>query len=102
MSTMNDLISRAALLEAFKEEFGCNADCRECFVHGPDCHEGRLILNAPAVNAEPVKYEHWILRQRGKNPGNYTCFCSGCKTEGSLAWKRCPVCEAKMTKEVQE
>lgn len=99
MPEMNDLISRSALIEAFKKEFGCNAECWECPVRAPECHEGRLILNAPAISVEPVKYEHWVVKQHSKNPGDYTCFCSGCKTEGSLVWKRCPVCEAKMVKE---
>ena len=56
----------------------------------------RHLNAAPAVDAKPVVRGHWIVQQHGKNPGEYTCCCSECKTEGSLTWKCCPVCTAWM------
>lgn len=95
---MNDfLINRTTLLEILMEK-----NRQTC--NGPiSCLQMiRIVNSVPAVEVEPVRQEHWIVKQHSKSLGDYTCFCSGCKTEGSPIWKRCPVCEAKMTKEVQE
>lgn len=54
------------------------------------------IEAAPAVEARPVVHGRWIVKQYGKQPGEYTCSCSICKTEGSLRWICCPVCTAWM------
>lgn len=61
----NDLISRAALHDRIKNYF-----CGSCWIHekglvcGGGCHE-KIILDfikeAPAVNAEPVKYARWLI-----------------------------------------
>ena len=56
----------------------------------------RHLSAAPAVEARPVVYGRWIVKQHGKGPGDYTCSCSICKTEGSLRWICCPVCTARM------
>ena len=62
-----------------------------------DCVEiaRKAIVNAPTVDAEPVKHEHWVIKYIKNSKYKY-CFCSGCETMGSPEWKRCPVCEAKM------
>lgn len=49
------------------------------------------LLDAPVIEAEPVKHGRWLQPKSGE------CFCSECKTLGSPQWKRCPVCEAKMS-----
>lgn len=54
------------------------------------------IADAPSVDAAPVVHGKWIVKQCGKNPGEYTCYCSECKAEGQLRWSCCPVCEARM------
>lgn len=104
MPAMNDLISRKVLLEEVDRKIKDTQIVNGfmCYFQSGMESVRRMISNAPSVDFEPEKYEHWIVKQHSRNPGDYTCFCSGCKTEGSLVWKRCPVCEAKMTKEVQE
>ena len=43
---------------------------------------------------EIVKHGRWIEQTIS---GEQTWCCSECKTLGSPHWKRCPVCEAKMS-----
>ena len=50
----------------------------------------------PAADVEPVKRGRWVHKIL---LGEQAWFCSECKTIGSPAWKRCPVCEAKMDEE---
>ena len=52
-----------------------------------------LIANGVVI--EERKQGHWITK-------NGITFCSECMICGSSQWKRCPVCEAKMVKEVTE
>ena len=47
-----------------------------------------------AAKAEE-KHGHWIIKQIKNSKYRY-CFCSECLTTGTVTWKRCPVCEAKM------
>ena len=56
----------------------------------------RHLSAAPAVEERPVVRGRWVVKQYGKGPGDYTCSCSECQTNGSLAWKCCPVCTAWM------
>lgn len=49
-----------------------------------------LICDQETLETEVVTHGKWVTNvQKGT-------FCSECKTAGSVAWKRCPVCEAKM------
>ena len=57
-----------------------------------------LIADFPAADVEPVERGRWIHKIL---LGEHAWFCSECKTIGSPAWKRCPVCEAKMIEEAQ-
>lgn len=54
------------------------------------------IVNAPTVDAEPVKHGYW----RGKPIAGYsTVGCSNCGDvflENSGRWNYCPTCGAKM------
>ena len=50
-----------------------------------------------ASDVEPVKRGRWVHKILY---GEQAWFCSECKTIGSPAWKRCPVCESKMDEEV--
>ena len=50
------------------------------------------------ADVEPVKRGRWVHKIL---LGEQTWFCSECKTIGSPAWKRCPVCETKMDEEVE-
>lgn len=69
--------------------------CKKCVRYGmgetlcADC----VVKAAPAADVSPVKRGRWLQPKSGE------CFCSECKTNGSPQWKRCPVCEAKMTTE---
>lgn len=98
MEKNGDLISRKELLARFREEFGCNVDCSECPLPNTECYEGRVILNAPAVDAEPVKHGQWVIKYIRGGDHKYCIgiICSECATVGTPRWKRCPVCEAKM------
>lgn len=53
----------------------------------------------PAADVEPVKRGRWVHKVL---LGTRVWDCSECKTIGSPAWKRCPVCEAKMDEEEKE
>ena len=46
------------------------------------------------MDVEEVKHGFWIEQTIS---GEQTWCCSECKTLGSPHWKRCPVCEAKMS-----
>ena len=50
-----------------------------------------------AADVELVKRGRWVHKIMF---GEQAWFCSECKTIGSPAWKRCPVCETKMDEEV--
>ena len=50
-----------------------------------------------ASDVEPVKRGRWVHKILY---GEQAWFCSECKTIGSPAWKRCPVCESKMDEEI--
>ena len=54
------------------------------------------IRNIQAADVAPVWHGRWVHKIL---LGEQTWFCSECKTIGSPAWKRCPVCEAKMDEE---
>lgn len=93
----NDLISRAALLEWLCE--GCNGAKKVgC---GSPCCDYDLIMQAPAVDAEPVRHGRWA------HMGGDEWYCTVCTevihTEGS--WEKptdkyCHECGAKMDAEV--
>lgn len=60
-----------------------------------------VIEEAPTVEVvgEPVIHSIWIKHAAAQNTSYWTCL--NCDTMGSPRWKRCPVCEAKMTAEVE-
>lgn len=58
-----------------------------------------ILREAPTIEAEPVKHGRWLPQIL---LGARAWGCSECKTIGSPAWKRCPVCEAKMDEEEKE
>ena len=60
-----------------------------------------VIEDAPTVEVvgEPVIHSMWIKHTAAQNTSYWTCL--NCDTMGSPRWKRCPVCEAKMTVEVE-
>ena len=51
-----------------------------------------------SADVEPVKRGRWLPQILN---GTRIWDCSECKTIGSLEWKRCPVCEAKMDEEAK-
>lgn len=53
-----------------------------------------MIDSIPAADVEEVKHGFWVPQIL---LGERVWDCSECKTLGSPHWKRCPVCEAKMT-----
>lgn len=83
---MSDLIDRDELLDALLEQ--------ELYKEYIPNWAYTVILDMPAVDADPVVHGRWI-----PSPLGNWC-CSECKTEGSPRWMRCPVCEAKMDLEV--
>lgn len=80
----DDLISRAALLEWLCE--GCNGAKKVgC---GSPCCDYDLIVQAPAVDAEPVRHGRWVhgmqcseCKQVDLARPNYCCNC-GAKMDG--------------------
>jgi hypothetical protein len=67
--------------------------CADCEDRGHCDKIACDVKYMPTIEAEPVKHGRWLQPKSGE------CFCSECKTNGSPQWKRCPVCEAKMTTE---
>ena len=57
-----------------------------------------MVENFPAADVEPVKRGRWLPQIL---LGTRVWDCSECKTIGNPAWKRCPMCEAKMDEEVK-
>ena len=105
---MDDLISRSALKDSFCEACSTNKryhltneECRSKTnaLYGYGCFKVRLIDNAPAVDAEPVRRGEWI-------PKTYSIsVCSVCEQPHFAhveSWNYCPNCGAKMDAEVQD
>lgn len=86
---MTEYIKRESAIEAIMSE-------------PPDAHYPHWyadkIKAIPAADVEPVKPGRWLPQIV---LGTRVWDCSECKTIGSPAWKRCPVCEAKMIEEVK-
>ena len=74
---------------------GCNLKRLETMLENGkfDClmNENRAIDTSADI--ELVKRGLWLTQI---DLGTRVLDCSECKTIGSPAWKRCPVCEAKM------
>lgn len=88
----DDLISRSALLEEFKEPgFLMSAIIRH------------TIGKAPAIDAEPVRHGRWI--RPAFDPAWVKCSECGCYWEGGIVENcnmyYCPNCGAKMDAEVE-
>ena len=73
------------------------------YVHAGESIEADVVLSdlkgMKAYDVEPVKHGRWLPQIL---LGTRVWDCSECKTIGSPAWKRCPVCEAKMSVEAQQ
>ena len=71
------------------------------YVHAGESIEADVVISdlkgMKAADVEPVKRGRWLPQILN---GTQIWDCSECKTIGSPAWKRCPVCEAKMDEEV--
>ena len=87
----NDLISRAAVLDAIDHErdllieqkrFGAE----HVVVH----HARRLIEELPTVDAAPVVHGRWT------DKGSLSCRCSRCGCKSNNEYKYCPHCGTKM------
>lgn len=86
---MPELIEREALLESYDRAH-----------KGPPGGARKLIAEAPAVEAEPVRRGRWIYR----SDDGASCYCSECNEEALTApYERnciesdfCPCCGAKM------
>ena len=83
---MDDLISRAALLEFAHNHVNGTVDCND-------------IARFPAVDAEPVRHGRWgayhITGYDGLHP-TYTVPCSVCAYEARFTYRYCPNCGTKM------
>lgn len=84
---MNDLISRAALLDEFLS------------LCGPQTGDGwdnigvrSLIIRQKTVDAAPVKHGRWY------DKGSLSCRCSCCGCKSNKEYDYCPNCGAKMGK----
>ena len=73
------------------------------YVHAGESIEADVVISdlkgMKAADVEPVKRGRWLPQILN---GIRIWDCSECKTIGSPAWKRCPVCEAKMDEEEKE
>ena len=93
----DDLISRKALLKIYKnwlpqldkpEDAGDRNGVETCIA---------VLEDAPAVDAEPVRYGKWEIIYRNE------ALCSKCKMMRKIGtqtgWNFCPNCGVKMDKE---
>ena len=100
----NDLISRSALMAHFKQDEWGTPDER----WRPEREFGRMVLNAPAVDAVKVQHGYWIeasqelQRAEDLENGNKQYFCSNCNAGDLHAVTQdvpyCWKCGAKMDK----
>lgn len=80
------------VMERVVSSVGEDYDRVICEKYDTDLTELREFLEAKRAGQtlEPVVRARWIEYADGLH------CCSRCKTNGSPAWKRCPICEAKM------
>ena len=102
---MGEYIEREAAIAAL-DEFRLNETVSK-YATVMQCRAARDAISRatkeleslPAADVEPVKHGRWLPQIL---LGTRVWDCSECKTIGSPAWKRCPVCEAKMKEEAQQ
>ncbi len=93
------LIDADALLSGFDvrkvveyDESGCGMDYKAVPVEA--------IVNAPTIDAEPVRHGRWEEPYPHDICDCYKCSCCGDMYE--RAWNYCPNCGSKMDLEVQD
>lgn len=52
------------------------------------------IINAPTIEAEPVRHGHWV--KIDLRPRNLFYYCDLCRSNAQAITKHCPNCGAKM------
>ena len=92
----NDLISRAAVLDAIDHERNLLIEqkrfgAEHVVVH----HARRLIEEFPAVDAAPVVHGRWV-----KKNDQGVFYCSECDLPSLQWWPYCEKCGAKMETEI--
>ena len=76
---------------------------RYCIDRGLTCVPVEVIKSMADVEAEPVRYGHWILNDRLiKSPWARNCHCSECGFEPMEQGNFCPHCGTKMRKEDED
>ena len=101
---MDEYIKREAAISALTEF--CYEQTVSKYLSVDDCLVARgaieraikVLESLPSADVESVKRGRWLPQILN---GTRIWDCSECKTIGSPAWKRCPVCEAKMDEEVE-
>ena len=112
---MADLISRKALMDAFRvymvEHFDKDkcAKVGNCEVCEKKCLWHEVVASVPAVDAVEVVHGHWEYGKWEQGhwvKGNERCRCSVCHrdfaVDNSNIWHGCPQCLAKMDGERRE
>lgn len=92
---MDEYIKREAAIERLKKNLYASNPGSFSYLCFQDAINS--VQEIPADDVEPVKWGRWLPQILN---GTRIWECSECKTIGSPAWKRCPVCEAKMDLEV--
>ena len=92
----NDLISRAAVLDAIDHERNLLIEqkrfgAEHVVVH----HARRLIEESPVVDAAPVVHGRWV-----KKNDQGVFYCSECDLPSLQWWPYCEKCGAKMETEI--
>lgn len=91
---IDGLISRKALFDEIKERYD--------LVHGETIIDpyyfAEMVMNAPAVDAEPVRHGRWEYYGNGTVSAYALCsMCgSGLAKEDAMHFDYCPYCGAKM------
>lgn len=98
---MDDLISRAALKDELEHIWlGVKYSCSTGYEIGME-RAMRVVADAPAVAAEPVRHARWEYRNNSKTCERIGGFeewlvCSACDMEVECEYPNCPYCTARM------
>lgn len=93
------LIDAGALLEEVRYHAKYAKEQRLASVYNGISIACGEIIDAPTIEAEPVRHGRWIVHD---DEWGLTNECSECHAEGMIDGNYCPNCGAKMMDEVSE
>lgn len=75
----------------------CREECERAYEDCDyTCSMVAPVVNAPTIEAEPVRHGRWFKKPAKYNGESRCSYCSECLYTGRKSWKYCPNCGAKM------